>query len=206
MNKEITSREYTFLQDAYNVFNARLFDGKLPGSLITLVNRPNSAGYYIPAKFVHRANADSTDEISLNHAVMDRPDIEVLSTLAHEMTHQEQEHFGTAPRKGYHNKPWAIIMERIGLIPSSTGEPGGKKTGQSMTHYIQPGGLFEIVANEFIEKNGCFSWKSFDYGKEKKERESKIKYTCPVCESNVWGKSGLHIVCGECETEFIEKL
>jgi hypothetical protein len=31
-------------------------------------------------------------------------------------------------------------MKGIGLQPSTTGEPGGKETGQSVTHYVLPGG------------------------------------------------------------------
>ena len=27
-------------------------------------------------------------------------------------------------------------MESIGLMPSATGQPGGARTGQSMTHYL----------------------------------------------------------------------
>jgi hypothetical protein len=35
-------------------------------------------------------------------------------------------------------------MEEVGLIPSSTGAPGGKRTGQSMSHYIDPDGKFWV--------------------------------------------------------------
>jgi hypothetical protein len=58
------------------------------------------------------------------------------------MVHLEQHHFGKASRNGYHNKQWAAWMERIGLMPSNTGEPGGKRTGQRMSHYILPDGAF----------------------------------------------------------------
>jgi hypothetical protein len=33
-------------------------------------------------------------------------------------------------------------MERVGLMPSSTGEPGGKRTGQKVSHYILADGPF----------------------------------------------------------------
>jgi hypothetical protein len=33
-------------------------------------------------------------------------------------------------------------MKEIGLQPSTIGQPGGKETGQSVTHYIIPGGAF----------------------------------------------------------------
>ena len=40
------------------------------------------------------------------------------------MTHLEQAHFGKPSRNGYHNKEWADLMERVGLMPSDTGAPG----------------------------------------------------------------------------------
>jgi hypothetical protein len=58
------------------------------------------------------------------------------------MAHLWQEDCGHPSRIGYHNKEWAWKMEEIGLIPSHNGEPGGKKTGQNMMHYINPEGLF----------------------------------------------------------------
>ena len=37
-------------------------------------------------------------------------------------------------------------METLGLIPSDTGRPGGKRTGQIMGHYVSDGGPFEQAA------------------------------------------------------------
>ena len=53
----------------------------------------------------------------------------------------EQTH-GTPPRRSYHDRQWAAKMKEIGLQPSTTGEPGGKETGQTVTHYIVKGGAF----------------------------------------------------------------
>lgn len=33
---------------------------------------------------------------------------------------------------------------------------------------------------------------------------NKMKYQCPDCKSNVWGKPNLNIVCGDCNEKFIE--
>ena len=38
------------------------------------------------------------------------------------------------------------MMGAIGLIPSDTGAPGGKQTGQKVSHYIAGGGRFERLA------------------------------------------------------------
>jgi hypothetical protein len=51
----------------------------------------------------------------------------VLSTLVHEQAHLWQHHFGKPGRGRYHNREWAAKMVEIGLIPSATGEPGGKQ-------------------------------------------------------------------------------
>jgi hypothetical protein len=42
-------------------------------------------------------------------------------------------------------------MEEVGLIPSDTGKPGGKKTGQSMTHNIEEKGKYETVFSRLPE-------------------------------------------------------
>ena len=69
---------------------------------------------------------------------------DVLSTLAHEMAHAWQHHFGTPSRAGYHNVQWGGKMEEIGLMPSNTGKEGGGRTGQQMTHYIVDDGPFAL--------------------------------------------------------------
>jgi len=61
------------------------------------------------------------------------------------MCHLEQHHFGK-PSGAYHNKEWAKMMHAVGLMPSNTGKPGGKQTGQTVSHYIVTGGPFVSLA------------------------------------------------------------
>jgi hypothetical protein len=61
------------------------------------------------------------------------------------MVHLWQQDFGHPSRAAYHNKEWGWKMEEVGLIPSDTGEPGGKRTGQNMHHYINPAGTFKTA-------------------------------------------------------------
>ena len=60
--------------------------------------------------------------------------------MIHEQCHVWQYHFGTPSRRSYHDREWASKMESLGLIPSSTGFPGGNKTGQKMDDYLLAGG------------------------------------------------------------------
>ena len=33
--------------------------------------------------------------------------------------------------------------------------------------------------------------------------KSKVKYSCPNCNYNVWGKQGLNIICGDCDANYL---
>lgn len=151
MQPNITSHEYSALERAYQFFNHRLFQGQLPACLLTLNNKhPQARGFFRSEGFEHRHNDRKIDEIALNPETFNRPDLAILSTLVHEQCHVWQFHFGQPSRSGYHNREWANIMQQRGLMPSDTGLPGGKRTGQRVTHYILAGGMFEAAAQELL--------------------------------------------------------
>jgi predicted SprT family Zn-dependent metalloprotease len=199
----ITGDEYLAFDRAYQWFNDKLFGGRLPPCLITLQRKSRSRGYYANERFGHRIQtAAFTDELALNPDTFgERSDKDILSSLVHEMCHCFQQHYGTPPRRGYHNREWAAHMISIGLMPSDTGEPGGKQTGQGMSHYIIPGGPFDLAAEALLATGFCLNWQSAAHvgqtGKVTKAR-SKTKYTCPSCGQNAWAKPDSAFVCGEC--------
>jgi predicted SprT family Zn-dependent metalloprotease len=145
-----TKTTYTELQVAFDTFNASLFGGELPPCLLTLQREKRTYGYFSAKRFGTRAG-ETTDEIALNpeyFAVV--PLVEVLQTVAHEMTHLWQSHFGKPGRARYHNAEWADKMESIGLMPSSTGLPGGRRVGDLMADYPIPNGRFTNVVEELL--------------------------------------------------------
>ena len=132
-----TAQTYNSLEDAYAFFNDRLFGGALPHCLITMQRHKGAYGYFAPERFGSRDGATITDEIALNPMhFAERSIKQTLSTLVHEQAHLWQQHFGEPSRGGYHNKEWAAKMKEIGLYPSDTASPGGKETGQRVSHYI----------------------------------------------------------------------
>jgi hypothetical protein len=144
-----------------------------------------------------------TDEIALNPATFSaRTPEAILSTLVHEMAHLWQHHFGDRPRRCYHDRQWASKMRTVGLIPSDTGEPGGKPTGQRMTHYIEPGGVFARSCAAFLADAPPVLYTDVVCPEEDKQRRaraaSKTKFSCPVCEANAWAKPDAKLICGEC--------
>lgn len=225
-----TQETYSDLQAAYDHFNATLFEGQLPPCLITLQRKGiRVMGYYSPGRFIHRIEEDrKTDEIAMNPMFFVRKDdIEALEVLVHEMCHLWQHHFGTPSRTSYHNKEWSQKMQAVGLMPSTTGAPGGKAIGQSMDHYRIAGGRFEAEARALIDGGFKLCWydctaclpTSSPPAPERNEDDERdddgeteepapplsgkrVKFTCPDCGANAWGKSSLQIMCAPCGVVF----
>lgn len=99
-------------------------------------------------------------------------------------------------------------MEEIGLIPSNTGEPGGARTGQKMTHYIDPHGKF-IEALRRMPKDYVLPWISQETEKPPTPKmPKKVKLTCPDCECVCWAtdeQSPDEIICGDCGEQMLTK-
>lgn len=199
-----TDKAYSCLSDAYIFFNGKLFGDKLPTCLITYQRKKNARGYYSPMRFQAHKQTTVTDEISLNPATFDgRTETEVLSTLVHEMCHLQQQHFGKPSRGGYHNKQWADMMEAVGLMPSTTGGPDGKKTGPRVTHYILLDDKFDKACKEFLNTFvlSLYSDKQ-SAGRSAsaaKKNASKTPYVCLECDLKAWAKPGANLTCGDCD-------
>jgi len=200
-----TRETYDPLQLAYETLNRALFENTLPNCLITLQRRKRTYGYFCGDRF-GRADGTLTDEIALNPShFRDRPQEEVLATLAHEMTHLWQHHFGKPGRGRYHNVEWAEKMKAIGLQPTSTGKDGGEETGDVMDHMIVPDGAFDRAVKKMLAKGFSLLWterpdKTAEARAEANgERKSgkRIRYLCPKGDLKAWAKHGAKLVCGE---------
>ena len=194
----ITLLEYGTLDDAFKYLNAKLFDGALPDLLIVFSRRAHSRGHYAAGRWSGRANDSGTDELSLNpDTFLERTDEQIVSTLLHEMVHHWQTKFGNPPKRTYHNREWARKMKSLGLMPSTTGAPGGKETGQSCSHYIIPGGAYQQAFKALADTGWKLNLQSAIRAGGSKARPSKVKFSCE-CGQNAWGKPDLEINCAIC--------
>ncbi|MHB8630137.1 MAG: SprT-like domain-containing protein [Aggregatilineales bacterium] len=124
----VTHDTYTVLDKAFQYFNKSLFGDQLTAIAITLQRKSSAKGYFQADVFENR-EGEKANEIALNPDIfLDRTDEEILSTLVHEMCHHWQALYGEPSRNGYHNSEFACKMAEVGLICSSTGATGGKKT------------------------------------------------------------------------------
>lgn len=204
--KPITQHQYELFQIAYDHFNNNLFDGDLPQVLVTLQRKAKCGGYFSPERFTQMSTGEILHEIALNpdgfiDGITSKE--RIMSIFVHEMVHLWQNEFGeNKPRKCYHNKEWADKMEQVGLIPTSTGEDGGPRTGQKMSHVIMNGGAFADVCADLLEKIDPVLFNAILLPVEKKEtKKSKIVYNCPRGCQKAWAKPGASLMCGDCETK-----
>lgn len=214
MSNSLTQAQYEVLDAGYKFFNEKLFKNELPECMIVLHRKKSSRGYFHAQRYIERQAIKSTqkktiksyDELSLNPDTFDRTDQSIMSTLVHEMCHVWQFHCtekGKEKKSAYHDKIWAKKMEEVGLMPSTTGAPNGKKTGQKVTHYVIEGGVFEKNCKKFLS-NRSIKLSSFQLpGTGRDSNKNKSAYLCS-CGTKIWGKPGLNVICGDCEERMEE--
>jgi len=217
-----TVETYSSLQVAFDFFNVELFDGRLPEVLITLQRSKRSYGHYGADRFQARlAEAAPPKSPSSNlpeqkPGVVGNPIAElnlnpehfgtrteraILSTLVHEMVHARQHAEGKPSRSGYHNAQWADMMDEVGLTPSSTGEPGGKRVGDRVSHVIVEGGPFARAFARLKESGWRLAWARAPEEPGDKKPPTRLKFTCESCGMAAWAKATAHLVCGDCGEE-----
>lgn len=153
-----TKEAYLAIEQAYDFFNQRLFGGELPSCLVVFQRQPKMMGYVSHQRWINREKS-LVDELAINpEYFLGYPLLEVLQTLVHEQCHIWQNHFGKPGRRSYHNKEWADKMRDVGLMPSTTGQPGGRRTGEHMNDYVIYGGQFQEACYELIQSGFTMPW------------------------------------------------
>lgn len=198
------------MRKAFDVMNHELFGKRLPRVILSAHRDPRPSkggttfGYFWPRQWKGRGHEGKTHELALcPNAFQGVADKDILATLVHEMCHLEQEVHGKAPAKCYHNKQWGAMMDAVGLTPSASGEPGGKRTGRSMHHIVVAGGPFDRAADKLIASGWKIDWQvnpDLMAVSPKKKTGKRSSFCCPDCEAKASAKIGAILRCGSCES------
>ncbi len=197
-----TEAQFGALQKMFDYFNAELFDGKLGHVMLNLSrHNPRTLGFFAPDRWEGEGSDKRVSEISLNPSNLRyRTPEQICSTMVHEQCHFLLWERKMASRGGYHCRRFSDLMQSVGLITSSTGAPGGARTGQKISHYIEPTGAF-ARAFERMPKDWFLP---FTCGERSDKRPtgkgdaSKTRYQCPTCRTRFWGKPGIEAICTPC--------
>ncbi len=112
------------------------------------------------------------------------------------MVHLWQFHFRKPGRRGYHNREWADKMLEVGLVPSDTGLPGARVTGDRMSHYVMESGPFDPVFHS-LSLSLWFDRQQAD-SPHVTRTSGRAKFRCRVCPLNAWAKQSALLYWGAC--------
>ena len=87
------------------------------------------------------------------------------------------------------------MMTAIGLEPSDTGRPGGKRIGDRMSHYIVAGGPFDVACKAFLSKDQGLTWG--DRPPKPQTGGKRSKYIFSSCGLAAWAKPCVQLLCNE---------
>lgn len=171
-----TEQLYKRLDSAVAFFNAKLFNSELPCLLITVQRNQKGVAYFDPNRW-GSSEGKNAHELAINSSsITSLSLLQLFTTLCQQMCVCWQYAEGSPSRRGYQNKELSEKMASIGLIPSSTGKPGGKPVGQNIGCYPAIDGPFLKAAIELIETdNWQMAWVDLEYKEKKNPGEHWLK-------------------------------
>jgi predicted SprT family Zn-dependent metalloprotease len=208
---------------AFDHFNEKLFDGKLPRTMVMFTRNSKVTGGYFSEKKWFNSDGAAVHEITINaNNMVEGNDVMLHEVLIHEMLHEWQHEFGKPSRPGYHNQEWAEKAKAVGLKPSSANDPECETGDRISTKLIEGGKAMLTIAHmpDSIEipwyavpmvdpdlptpKPGEKPGGDVPPPEPEKQGGKRTKYTCVKCGANLWGKSKLNIQCLDCGVKFVE--
>ena len=194
----------TRLEDLFQRFNDRFFEGKLEAPVIAV--SPNHTGKTYGWCTTYKAwkndpeSEDGYYEINLCSEHLKRPFEHVCGTMLHEMVHLFNLYQGVqdvSRGSTYHNKRFKEAAEKRGLSIAKS-----QKYGWTITTLNEEGAEFVESLNQgafdffrtpipaFMKKNGG------------RGSGSSRKYVCPKCGAIIRATKEVRVICGDCDVEF----
>lgn len=191
------SQATKFLEDAYDVLNRTYFENTLQRPVITIQTDPKAYGRYTSAQWRDTRKGKSFAEINLGAETLDRPTVNVVATLLHEMIHQfcDVNDISDTSRSGhYHNNAFKVEAEKRGLIIDYD-----KSIGWSIT---TPAPALRSLCTAQHWRNKLTLVRSGGLGGNDpapKKPSTVRKYLCPCCGSSVRATKVVRIRCEDCD-------
>lgn len=197
------ARKLASFEKAFDLLNSRFFESALSKSVITIYPTPCAYGHFTPWHSWEGADGEKYCEINLGAETVNRPVIESIATLVHEMVHQycfEKGIKDTSRGGTYHNKRFKAEAEARGLSISYDNRIGWSitKPGKALLD-MERDGAFEECERELNRLGG--TGRSGAPGTKK--ASSTRKYVCPCCGMSVRATKAVHIMCMDCSEEMV---
>jgi len=196
------------LEALFSNLNNRFYNGDLQRPVITVSPDTTKGAFgwctswkaWGIAKEGEQKDDEGYFEINICAEYLSRPFEQVAETLLHEMVHLYNLQIGVqdTSRSGtYHNKKFKEAAEQHGLIAESSG-----KYGYSSTKLNEEAAQF---ISQYSEKKFELFRKPVPKIKGKSSKQSSRKYVCPGCGLIIRATKEVHVICADCELEFVEE-
>ena len=187
-----------FLESAFDVLNEKYFESALPKCAITIQLSPKAYGHFTTKEVWQGGEEAARHEINLGAENLNRPLVNTLATLVHEMVHFFCHINGIkdTSRSGvYHNKRFKEEAERRGLIIEYDKKIGWSKTTPSPT--------FAQYVKKQWQGTAIESFRIGDFGADGRtaKKSSTRKYICPICAQSVRATKEVLLLCGVCSVD-----
>lgn len=203
---------------AADKINSACFNSRLPEFVVSYIQGKNVPSHFQPNRF-QRTGGGLFHGLAFNSKLLGiRSQKDSLTTIGYELTRLARYDFGPLNRRkgkgsnGYHDKPWAMLAQSIGLQPTDTGLPGGNITGPKMSYFLIDGGKLETAIEELLDTDFRINWHDRLVFKNMGATENiedevpapkkdRVKFTCPneVCGLNAWMRPKGKLKCGFCD-------
>ena len=190
------------LNKFFNIFNKELFDGELKDCVVTVQTNgrsKNTMGWFTVGKMwdSKTEEAGAVHEINLAAEFLDRPSLEILVTLLHEMIHlycQLNKIQDTSRNGRWHNKKFKQESEdRLMNVEKRDG------IGWSRTTATEE---LEALINANMDEEDTFTiYRKREAAGLSKPKQRIFKYECLLCGGKVRGSKELAIMCCDEEME-----
>ena len=192
------SKITAFLESAFDVLNDKYFESSLPKCAITIQSSPKAYGHFTTREVWQGGKEAARHEINLGAENLNRPLVNTLATLLHEMVHfycHINDIKDTSRSGVYHNKRFKEEAERRALIIEYD-----KKIGWSKTI---PSPSFAQFVKEKWGDAPIDLYRIGDFGADGRtaKKSSTRKYVCPICAQGIRATKEVVILCGICSAE-----
>lgn len=203
------------LYKIYDALNEKYYNSSLPEVIMTI---QDSKGKYYGWFSWNRWDAIKTDsadseenseenaenskvhEINITPEFLARPFEQICATVNHEMVHlycHLNDIKDTSNKGKYHNKKFKSEAEKRGLSIS-------KENGIGWSVTTPTEDFIEFI-NSLNLPDSFYLFRVMPPKVSASSSGSQKKYVCPNCGMKLRGKSGLHIMCQDCEVSLIEE-
>ena len=187
------------MMNTFNKLNENVFGGELPKVIITFeAGQKKGAFGWIYTKKTWVQGKEEKYNINISSDYLDRPAIDIVETLLHEMCHLYnivKEIKDTSRAGTYHNKKFAETA-RAHMLQAIETEHIGFRTEatEELKEWVKENCPFsEIRVMKKKEKS--------KEGKDDKPKQSTRKYICPCCGLIIRATKECRVMCMECLLE-----